>query len=49
MPNTQGIRANDWKSYRISVDQVEQLTGYDFFANVLASIQSVIEARVDNQ
>ena len=49
MPNTQGIRANDWKSYRISVDQVEQLTGYDFFANVPASIQSVTEARVDNR
>jgi endonuclease G len=49
MPNTQGIRTNDWRSYRVSVDQVEGLTGYDFFSNVSASIQSVIEARVDNQ
>ncbi|MDT7808426.1 MAG: endonuclease mitochondrial [Acidobacteriota bacterium] len=49
MPNTQGIRANDWKTYRVSVDQVESLTGYDFFSNVSTSIQSVIEARVDNQ
>ena len=49
MPNTQGIRTNDWKSYRVSVDQVEALTGFDFFSNVPASIQSVIEARVDNQ
>ncbi|HEX8559379.1 MAG TPA: DNA/RNA non-specific endonuclease [Pyrinomonadaceae bacterium] len=49
MPNTQGIRANDWKSYRVSVDQVESLTGYDFFSNVPAAVQSVIEARVDNQ
>jgi endonuclease G len=49
MPNTQGIRTNDWKSYRVSVDQVESLTGYDFFSNVSASIQSVIEAKVDNQ
>lgn len=48
MPNTQGIRANDWHSYRVSVDQVESLTGYDLFSNVPASIQSVIEARVDN-
>ena len=48
MPNTQGIRANDWHSYRVSVDQVESLTGYDFFSNVPASIQSVIEARIDN-
>ena len=49
MPNTQGIRANDWKTYRVSVDQVESLTGYDFFSSVPASIQSVIESRVDNQ
>ena len=48
MPNQQGIRANDWHSYRVSVDQVESLTGYDFFSNVSTSIQSVIEARVDN-
>jgi endonuclease G len=49
MPNTQGIRTADWKTYRVSVDQVETLTGYDFFSNVPASIQSVIESRVDNQ
>lgn len=49
MPNVQGIRSNDWKIYRVSVDQVESLTGYDFFSNVPASTQSVIEARVDNQ
>jgi endonuclease G len=48
MPNQQGIRANDWRSYRTSVDQVEQLTGYDFFSNVPVTVQSVIEARVDN-
>jgi endonuclease G len=49
MPNAQGIRANTWQSYRVSVDQVEQLTGYDFFSNVPVATQSVIEARVDNQ
>jgi endonuclease G len=49
MPNAQGIRTNTWQSFRVSVDQVEQLTGYDFFSNVPVSVQSVIEARVDNQ
>ena len=49
MPNTQGIRTADWKTYRVSVDQVEALTGYDFFSNVPTSIQSVIESTVDNQ
>src|SRR5205085_4566156 len=49
MPNTQGIRNNDWKTYRVSVDQVEALTGYDFFSNVPVNIQVTIESQVDNQ
>jgi endonuclease G len=49
MPNTQGIRTNNWKNYRVSVDQVEALTGYDFFSSVPVSTQNVIEAIVDNQ
>lgn len=49
MPNTAGIRSNSWKSYRISVDQLESYTGYNFLSNVSSSVQSVIEARVDNQ
>ncbi|MET0621534.1 MAG: DNA/RNA non-specific endonuclease [Pyrinomonadaceae bacterium] len=49
MPNTQGIRTADWKTYRVSVDQIETLTGYDFFSAVPAAIQNVIESRVDNQ
>ncbi|HEX8190631.1 MAG TPA: DNA/RNA non-specific endonuclease [Pyrinomonadaceae bacterium] len=49
MPNTQGIRTADWKTYRVSVDQVETLTGYNFFSNVPATTQNVIESVVDNQ
>ncbi|HEX7317355.1 MAG TPA: DNA/RNA non-specific endonuclease [Pyrinomonadaceae bacterium] len=49
MPNTQGIRSADWKTYRVSVDQVETLTGYNFFSNVPSTIQNVIESVVDNQ
>src|SRR6185295_13816276 len=49
MPNTQGIRSVPWRNYRVSVDQVEALTGYDFFSSVPTSIQSVIESVVDNQ
>jgi endonuclease G len=48
MPNVQGIRSNSWQQYRVSADEVEQLTGYDFFSNVPSSIQSVIESAVDN-
>lgn len=49
MPNTQGIRSNTWQQYRVSVDQVEALTGYDFFSNVPVNIQAAIESTVDNQ
>jgi endonuclease G len=49
MPNAQGIRSNTWQQYRVSVDQVEALTGYDFFSNVPVNIQAAIESTVDNQ
>jgi len=48
VPNS-GTIGPDWRSYRVSVDQVEGMTGFDFFSNVSTSIQSVIEATVDNQ
>jgi endonuclease G len=43
--NTTGT---DWKSYRVSVDEIEGQTGYDFLSRVSPTIQSVVEARVDN-
>jgi endonuclease G len=49
MPNTQGIRNTDWKTFRVSVDQVEALTGFDFFSNVPVGTQAAIESVVDNQ
>jgi endonuclease G, mitochondrial len=48
IPNSGSI-GSDWKAYRVSVDQVEAITGYDFFSNVPIPIQNVIEANVDNQ
>jgi len=48
MPNS-GTIGSDWRAYRVSVDQVEAITGYDFFSNVSSGIQAVIEGRVDNQ
>ena len=47
MPNTQGIKEDAWQKYLATVDQVEALTGYDFFSNVPTEIQNVIEARLD--
>jgi endonuclease G len=48
IPNS-GTIGTDWRAYRVSVDQVEAITGFDFFSNVAPAIQNVIEARVDNQ
>jgi DNA/RNA endonuclease G (NUC1) len=47
MPNNDNIRPDDWKMYLATVDQVEALTGYNFFSNVPENIQNVIEARLD--
>jgi endonuclease G len=47
MPNIQGIRNDDWHTYLTTVDAVEQLTGYDFFANVPDAIENAIEAGID--
>jgi len=47
MPNEQGIRNTDWKTYKVSVDELESKTGYDLLANISPSIQAVIEAKVD--
>jgi endonuclease G len=48
IPNSGSINS-DWRTYRVNVDQVEAITGFDFFTSVPSSIQNVIEARVDNQ
>ncbi|MBL7961671.1 DNA/RNA non-specific endonuclease [bacterium] len=49
MPNVNGIRNDDWKNYRVAIDQIEAATGYDFLSNVSLSIQAAIESTVDNQ
>jgi endonuclease G, mitochondrial len=48
MPNQNGINT-DWRTFRVTTDYIESVTGYDFFSNVSASIQSQIESVVDNQ
>ncbi len=46
IPNEQEIN-NDWRAYKVSVDELEKLTGYDFISNVSPNIQAVIESKVD--
>lgn len=47
IPNINTVNS-DWKTYRTSVDLIEQETGYDLLSALPVSIQNVIEARVDN-
>ncbi len=46
MPNQNSINS-DWHAYLTTVDAVETLTGYDFFANVPDIIETSIEAGTD--
>ncbi|SHJ66689.1 endonuclease G [Hymenobacter daecheongensis DSM 21074] len=46
-PNTQTVNT-DWSTYRTTVDAIEQATGYNLLSAVSSTVQSTIEARVDN-
>src|SRR5262249_50896912 len=46
MPNQNSINS-DWHTYLTTVDAVEALTGYDFFANVPDAVENSIEAGID--
>jgi endonuclease G len=46
MPNHNSINS-DWHAYLTTVNAVEDLTGFDFFANVPDIIENAIEAGVD--
>jgi endonuclease G len=47
MPNTNAVGSQPWGNYRVSVDQIEQQTGYDVLSNVQQGVQRVIEANID--
>jgi endonuclease G len=47
MPNTQTVANRDWGFYRVSVDELEEATGLDFFGRLPSVLQRTIEARTD--
>lgn len=47
MPNQVGIKNRSYKEYLTTVDELEQLTGYNFLSDVPEEIQAVIETRKD--
>jgi endonuclease G, mitochondrial len=46
-PNSNSINTS-WGSYRTTIDAIEAKTGYNLLSNVSASVQSVIESKVDS-
>ena len=48
MPNDQTCSSKPWYDYRVNVNSIETLTGYNFFSNVSTAIQEIIETNVDN-
>ena len=49
MPNNASVKGSGWKSFRVSVKQVERETGLNFLSNVSPQVQQVIESKVDSQ
>ncbi|MCC3499311.1 MAG: DNA/RNA non-specific endonuclease [Microcoleus sp. PH2017_25_DOB_D_A] len=49
MPNDASVKGSGWKSFRVSVKQVERETGLNFLSNVPPQVQQVIESKVDSQ
>ena len=46
MPNSEKVKRTDWQDYLVSVDKVESITGYDFFAYLSDDVESEIESKI---
>lgn len=50
VPNFQPLATNaPWQQFRVSVNEVENLTGYNFFTNIPKNTQELLEKRKDRQ
>ncbi len=50
VPNFPPLNSNTpWRQFRVSVDAVENLTGYNFFSAIPINTQAIIERRHDVQ
>lgn len=48
VPNKESVDGTKWGEYRLNIDDLETLTGYDFLSNVPSSIQKTLESRKDD-
>jgi len=48
IPNENGIKKIYWQKFRVSVRQIEQKTGYNFFSDLPQELQDKLELRADN-
>ena len=46
IPNSQKVARTDWTDYLVSVDEIEEKTGYNFFSRLPKNIQNQIEQQV---
>ncbi len=46
MPNSEKVKRTDWTDYLVTVDKVESITGYDFFAYLTDDVEESIESKV---
>ena len=46
MPNSEKVRKTDWADYLVTVNKVESITGYDFFAYLSDDGESEIESKI---
>ncbi len=46
MPNSEKVKRTDWTDYLVTVDKVESVTGYDFFAYLSDDVEEAIESKI---
>ena len=46
IPNNNSVARTDWQDYLTSVDEIEKITGYDFFAKIPAKTQKQFESKI---
>ena len=47
IPNDQSVAQTDWEDYIVSVDAIENVTGFDFFSDISQKIERKIEEKTD--